>query len=252
MKTIKFFVLTGALLASVSASAQFANTSNKTQSNTQASTVGAYKDVNPYDRISVSFLSEKISPDKGDDTSMSGASINYIHGFSVSKTLPLFIETGIDFSAGFHTEDMDKDALSFGANEGSVKTSLMSLAIPANLAYKFNVNPEFSIQPFVGLNFKFNLIGKQKTSYEFDDPDDEKDYEEMLEENDIKADKNMFDKKDTGDKNLTWNRFQMGWHIGAGINYKSLWIGLSYGTDFTALCKKVNTSTFKVGVGVNF
>ncbi len=55
-----------------------------------------------------------------------------------------------------------------------------------------------------------------------------------------------------GSKNATWKHFQMGWHIGAGLNYKALYLGLSYGTDFTEICKKTKTSNFAVSVGYNF
>ncbi len=250
MKTIKAIMLAGALAMTATASAQFANTSNSNAASANAA--GSIKDTNPYDRLSVSFMSETISPDKGDNTSLSGVSIDYIHGFSLSKTLPIFLETGVDFSAGFKSNDVEEKNLLYGDSE-SVKTTLMSLAIPVNVAYKFNVNPDFSIQPFLGLNFKFNIVGKQKYKVEFKDSDEQEAFDTYIEDSDIKLDTNMFDKKDLNDnKDAVWKRFQMGWHIGAGINYKQLWIGLSYGTDFISLCKKTNTSTFKVGVGINF
>ena len=62
---------------------------------------------------------------------------------------------------------------------------------------------------------------------------------------------NMFDKDDVG-KDGQWKRFQLGWHIGVGATYKAFYLGLSYGTDFMELAKKLNTSTFKIGVGYNF
>ncbi len=30
----------------------------------------------------------------------------------------------------------------------------------------------------------------------------------------------------------TWNRFQMGWQIGVGFQYKPFYLGVQYGTDF--------------------
>ncbi len=250
MKNLKAIMLAGALAMTATASAQFANTGNTNA--TSGTTAGSIKDTNPYDRLSVSFMSETISPDKGDNTSLSGFSIDYIHGFSLSKTLPLFLETGLGVQAGFHSLDADKDEIAFDAESQTTKTTLMSIAVPVNLAYKFNVNPDFSLQPYLGLNLKVNVLGKAKTTFDFKDKEDEEQFEKMCEDNELDFDKNMFDKKDTGDKNLTWKRFQMGWHIGVGMNYKAFYLGLSYGTDFIALCKKTNTSTFKVGVGVNF
>lgn len=265
MKTIKAIMLAGALAMTATASAQFANTgnSNATSSNSTGYAAGTIKDTNPYDRVSVSFMSEKISPDKDDDTSLSGFSVDYIHGFSLSKTIPLFIETGVGLQAGFHSNDLDKKefnivASDYGAEEQTDKITLMSIAVPVNLAYKFNINPDLSLQPYLGLNVKFNIIGKKKSTFGFKNKEAEEEFEDYCKNPDeedkqnVIFDKNMFDKKDTGDKNATWKRFQLGWHIGVGMNYKALYLGLSYGTDFTSLCKKTNTSTFKVGVGINF
>ncbi len=39
-------------------------------------------------------------------------------------------------------------------------------------------------------------------------------------------------KENMGDKDLTWNRFQMGWHVGVGFQYKPFYLGVHYGTDF--------------------
>jgi hypothetical protein len=48
----------------------------------------------------------------------------------------------------------------------------------------------------------------------------------------------------------------MGWHIGVGFQYKPVYVGLSYGTDFIPLFKyedaKVNTADFALSVGYCF
>lgn len=227
------------------AAAQFANSGNNTTSSaTPRRTVA----ISPYDRVSVSYVNTKLANDaKGaDDISLNGVGLDYIHGFSLSKSFPLYLETGVKATLSFFSREdcMRANMWDEDADDKDYKTTFQTLsaAIPVNLAYKFTLtNGEVSIVPYLGLNFKLNLMANGKQVY---DP----------EHGDKKTDKfDMFDKKDMGDdKDNCFKRFQMGWHIGAGLNYRQLYIGLSYGTDFMELCKKVNTSTFSVNVGYNF
>lgn len=226
------------------AAAQFANSGNSTAS---SATPRRTVTISPYDRVSVSYVNTKLANDaKGaDDISLNGVGLDYIHGFSLSKSFPLYLETGVKATLSFFSrEDCEwYNIWNDDADDKDYKTTFQTLsaAIPVNLAYKFTLsNGDVSIVPYLGLNFKLNLMAKGKEVYdpEYGDKDTEK-YD-------------MFDKKDMGDKDACFKRFQMGWHIGAGLNYRQLYIGLSYGTDFMELCKKVNTSTFAVNVGYNF
>ncbi len=56
-----------------------------------------------------------------------------------------------------------------------------------------------------------------------------------------------------GSDAATWNRIQVGWHIGlnARINDQFL-IGASYGTDFSEITQKVNIHTASLTVGYCF
>lgn len=226
------------------AAAQFANSGNNAAS---SATPRRTVTISPYDRVSVSYVNTKLANDaKGaDDISLNGVGFDYIHGFSLSKSFPLYLETGVKATLSFFSrEDCEWcNIWNDDADDKDYKTTFQTLsaAIPVNLAYKFTLsNGDVSIVPYLGLNFKLNLMAKGKEVYdpEYGDKDTEK-YD-------------MFDKKDMGDKDACFKRFQMGWHIGAGLNYRQLYIGLSYGTDFMELCKKVNTSTFSVNVGYNF
>ncbi len=247
MKAIKILMIAGALAVAAPAFAQFSNAS--TGANGGSSMV---KDCTPYDRISLSYQYDKLSPDyKGaDDQGLNGIAIDYLHGFSLSKTLPIFLETGIGANFGFYSDVIDPDFLECG--ELKSKMTTISLSIPVNVAYKFNVNSDFSIQPYLGLNLKFNVFAQSKQSASIDDEE----YFENRFGEDYDLDRyeekyNMFDKDDVG-KDGQWKRFQLGWHIGVGATYKAFYLGLSYGTDFMELAKKLNTSTFKIGVGYNF
>jgi len=56
----------------------------------------------------------------------------------------------------------------------------------------------------------------------------------------------------TGDKDYTWKRFQMGWQVGVGLNYNSLYIGVGYTKDFIELCKKTKMGYASITLGYNF
>ncbi|MCM1070983.1 MAG: porin family protein [[Clostridium] fimetarium] len=243
MKAVKILMMAGALAIATPAFAQFSNASAGARSTGGSSMV---KDTNPYDRLSISYQNEKYSIDRknADDYSTNGIAIDYLHGFSVSKTLPIFIETGIGANFGFYNDSETFDEGSTYEYEHKISTKTINLAIPVNVAYKFGINNDFAITPYLGLNFKLNVFSETTNKREYADEDVQEDYGST-------HTNNNFDKKDVG-KDYTWNRFQLGWHIGVGIDYKALYVGLTYGTDFMEIAKKVNTSTFKIGVGFNF
>lgn len=231
MKLIKIASVALMMLFSTSAFAQFSNANASTGSSNSG--IGLIKNCNPYDRVTLDYVNRTISPKHGDDMSTNGFALDYIHGFSLTSALPLFLETGIGVDMGFWSESEDDDYYDVES-----KLTTMSVSVPVNLAYKLQFTDAFSLQPYLGLNLKVNALAKFKVSYEDDEDDESYDW-------------SAFDKDEMG-KDGVWNRFQMGWHIGVGVNYNTFYLGLSYGTDFMELCKKTNTGTFKVGVGLNF
>ena len=92
MKAIKTIMLAVAFSTAASASAQFTNTKSST----------ANKGICDYNRIALSYnnthfgFNEYLGSDN--NFNLNGFGVNYIHGFSVSKRLPMFIETGVNFN----------------------------------------------------------------------------------------------------------------------------------------------------------
>lgn len=209
MKLLKVTMIAAAFLFTAPAFAQFSNTgSNRTSS----SNGGLINNTDPYNRVTVDYVNRSLSGGGENLGSTNGVALDYIHGFSISGTMPLFFETGVGADYGVYSED-------------DFSLSILSFAIPANISYKLQFTDAMSLQPYVGLNFKVNASGKMK-----------------------------YDGEDWGDvfSDGDWKRFQMGWHIGAGMNFNKFYVGLSYGTDFIKIVEKTNTGTFKIGVGVNF
>ncbi len=250
MKNFKFYLVAGLMTISTSAFAQFANTGNNN--------AGSTKTVNTdnYSRIFVSYNPTSVSfdADDVDDISLNGFAIGYTKGFSISKSLPLFIEAGLNLNYAF--KSIDNEAFNDLSKEYDLdltlanKYSALAINVPVSLAYKFALtNSDISISPFVGVNFKFNVLGKMKYNFDGEHADA---FLNAAEDNGQEYDDVDFFDKDQVGKDGQWTRFQIGWHIGAGINYKALYVGLKYGTDFTELCKKTNTSNWAITLGYNF
>lgn len=166
---------------------------------------------NAYNRISLSYRNVHFSAE-GSGVSYNGGSFDYIHGFSVSKKLPIYVQTGA--SLGFTTKDTGSGAY------GGYAT----IDVPVSAAYRFEIpNTPLVLLPYLGLDFKGNIIGTS----------------------DVASDtQEWFSKYD-------YRRFQLGWNLGVGLLYKKLYFGLGYGTDFIQIAKKVNTGTFQVSLGLN-
>lgn len=181
-----------------------------------------------YNRIGASYELESLSAKYVDDYNLNGFGVSYIHGFGLSKSIPLYLETGLKMSMGFHS-DSYKD-YGYEITEDITK---MSFSVPVNVAYKVNFGNDMSLLPYLGLNFKINALANAKYTEE----EDGDKYSETV--NLLKGDDSA-------------NVFQLGWHVGVGFNFHSLYAGLSYGTDFIKFAEYVNSSTFNITLGYTF
>ena len=152
--------------------------------------------------------------------------------------LPLYMEAG---AAIQYRSYKDKESDSY--YDFSDKYNLLSLNIPVNLLYRFNITDDFSISPYFGLDFRINLLGKEKLEYTANGETESEDF-------------NLFDKGDMeelyeSDK-AVWKRFQAGWHIGVGFDYRIIHIAVEYGTDFNEIAEKSKFATPAITLGLNF
>lgn len=179
----------------------------------------AQDNMKSYDMVGVSYDNTHLGGKNyefGDDDAMSlnGFGVEYLHGFSVSKKLPLFLEVGAKVNMGFGSiEEKGYD------DKFTTKLQMLRVNVPVSLAYRYSINETMSITPYVGIDFRLNALAQMKGEYTYDGETEETDWI------------SLFDKDKMGEDE-TWNRFQMGWHIGARFEYTKFSIGLSYGTDF--------------------
>lgn len=242
MKTLKFIVALVLLTLSSSSHAQFANSSIGKKGSSASSIIT--KDFNNYNRIMFSYspatiISEYL--DESDDEKYPGFRFGWTGGYSVSKKLPFFIETGLNLSYNTYSDIEYVDSY---YDEYKIKTrdNLMALYIPINVAYKLSFSNGIYVSPYTGLFFTINVLGKTKVTVS--------DSEEEETE-----DANWFDEDDMG-KDGTFKRFQMGWQIGTNIGYKALNFNVGYMHTFIPIYSykntKIKTKALVVGLGVNF
>ncbi len=219
MKLSKTLAVAALLAVAVPASAQFSNGGAK--SSTAA-------DADGWNTVWIQWNPSSLNPDEGDSESFTGLSLGYSKAFGVSQSIPLFVEAGIGLQYSFHSESFDDE---------DYKWHMLSAKIPVSLIYAWQIpHSSITLMPNLGLDLRYNLSGKLK--YEYDDEDEEYD---------------LFDKDEMGGSDDVWKRFQIGCHIGvkARFNEKFL-VGLSYGTDFSEICKKVKISTASITLGYTF
>lgn len=195
-----------------------------------------------YNRIGLSYELETLSQKHADNTNLNGFGIGYLHGFRLSSSVPVYLETGLKMTAGFWSDSETED--DYNIYEYDYNMTKLSLAVPVNASYRFDLKNGMSIQPYLGLNFKFNLLADCKIKESEYDEDDF----ELIESDSVTI--NLLKGENAA------NVFQLGWHVGVVYNYRWLNFGLSYGTDFIKFSSQkpysVNSSTFNVTVGYNF
>lgn len=188
-KTI--LILIGVLLAALPANAQSAD--NKTHAERGFNVISA-----GYDAM---FLNSTVY-------SFNGINLQYVHGFRITKN-PLFLESGVSVTYNFtdyvpHIENR--------VSSGKSTLNSLSVRIPVNISYKFNLGKRFAIRPYTGISIKINPLFQD---YQFREINDN------------------FAFTHTITKGIRSNNiFQMGYQIGVGFNISKLYVGIQYGIDF--------------------
>lgn len=234
----KIFLLGAIAVISLSASAQRANDVDASWLN----------DAQPlsYNLIGVSYDNTHLGGKNyefkdGKSMSLNGFGIEYTHGFGLSSVQPIYLELGFKWNMGFGSSTWEDDY-----EYEKELYQMMRLNVPVSFAWRFAADDSFSITPYAGIDFRFNAMGRMKEEYIDGHKTDGK-WE------------SLFDEKKMG-KNWTWNRFQMGWHIGVRAEYSRAFLGISYGTDFIHAFsynkykedKHVSTGNLAITLGYRF
>lgn len=230
-------------------------------------------DIKDYNRIGISYnnthygFNDAYGKDHSEyNFGLNGVGIDYIHGFSVSSSLPLYVETGLNLDFNFGNKKGEKYETAGYWFQDKINYSDINMQVPVNVAWKFAAGDDFSITPYLGINFKVHFSTRFKEGVDTNVSDD------LLaqigyDKSDLEGEWiSVYDDGEDamGDKDETWNRFQMGWQVGVGFQYKPIYLGVQWGTDFIPAYShkytydgesetyKINTSNLKVTLGYVF
>lgn len=222
---IKFLALAAAMMISTTSFAQFSQSKSFSNSNNEISK-GWNSLYVQYNSIGTSYslsslnegnnkygdIIQEMIDDSGLSEKLNALSIGYNRAINLTPSAPLYLEIGAALQYAFYSDDVE-----FYETNFKFTGSMLTAKIPVSLLYHVAIpNSDFAIEPFAGIDFKYNIIGTAKAKSEESD-------EEKID--------NIFDKKDC--KGHPANRFQAGWHVGANFVYKKAFIGVSYGQDFS-------------------
>ncbi len=158
-----------------------------------------------YNRISISFRNVNFTGANG----YIGGGFDYAHGFGVTQKFPMYVEVGASIAY------VGKDYGS-GWDYGYA-----TINVPVNYVYRLALSDKINLMPYLGLNFKGNIIGSN----------------------------DMSSNTQTWYTDYDFKRFQLGWQIGVGLEIKKFYVGLNFGTDFVQISPHLNTNTLNVSLG---
>ena len=200
MKHLRFFVVAAMAVISMSAMAQVTYGYDYEYKPTNAAVYGSDNEAFGllYVQYSPGQMHLKASADGESETeneSVNTISLGYSY-FIPLGDMPLFVSPGVAAQYFFKSKD-------------GHKTNMVSVKIPVNLMYSFQVSDAFRIEPYAGVYGRINIWGETKVDGESE---------------------NIFDSDKLGD--AAAKRFQLGWN--AGVNFRiteAFTIGAGYYMD---------------------
>lgn len=187
--------------------------------------------------------------DETDSGSFLGFGVNYLHGFRLTGKLPLYLETGGSMKFMFYSDHQttysgvtpDGDWIRSGEYRQRIQT--VTLTVPVNVAYKWQINDKWAVVPYVGLDMKAHLSG-WVTDITIDENGEFRDVG------------NLFSNGEDDMDGRKWRRFQLGWNVGVRAEYRRVFASVSYGTDLTRVMDRdgahIDTQNIAVTFGYKF
>lgn len=243
MKKFYSFIV-ALLMVSATASAQFVNSQGGRKSN-----VGSTADVesvfNTFDFTYSPMTLKSVYKYDGSSSSstedLNAVSLGWTQARSILSTLPLYIQYGAGLQYAWKTDKESESGV-----EVKSTTSFLTLKVPVNVLYNFNIpNVPVAIMPYAGLGLHAHLLGQNKYTASYDG-ETETEKESFFNEDDMAGE--------------PLNRIVLGWQIGAKVAFKNLLFGVAYEGPVTNLYKysedgasvKFNYSQVNISLGIKF
>lgn len=201
MKKITLMLAIAMMAIATTASAQFVS------GGTRSSMVA---DTDNYSRLELGYSPVTVI----EELDLTGLSLGWTKGISLTQDLPLFLEVGANVMYSF-------------GEKYDIETSLLSLNVPVTVAWKFSPTESISLIPHAGLNLRGHILGTM--SYDGEDLD-------------------LFD-SDEGDG----KRFNVGGTVGLAANFNKFMVGLGYTFDFNETWEKTDKLNYlTISIGLKF
>ncbi len=179
----------------------------------------------------------------GDDddeisTDMDAVSLNWAQARAILPSLPVYLQYGVGLQYAWDSDTEKEDGYSYKST-----MTFLTAKVPVNVMYYFNVpTTEIALVPYAGINLQGHIIGQQKSTVKYDGDSQS-------------SSSSFFSKEDMEDE--AFNRFVVGWQIGAKVAYKKYYVGIAYEGPVTNLYKyediiKVNTNQINISFGIKF
>ncbi|MBQ8420835.1 MAG: outer membrane beta-barrel protein [Bacteroidales bacterium] len=240
MKKSVFLVAAALFVFSATASAQFV-----TSSSNSASKAASSPDIEAaFSTFDITYSPVTFKADYDDDNGdtesedLNAVSLNWMRADVLPVNLPLYIQYGVGLQYAFMTDSVSEgDYYSY-----KTSVSFLTAKVPVNVLYAYTIpNTQVSLMPYLGLNLQGHLLGQEKYTIEYDG---EKETEKI----------NYFSEDDMGDEKF--NRFVLGWQVGAKVSFMQFIAGVAYEGPVTNLYKdkhyKINTSQINITLGIKF
>lgn len=241
------FTLIAAMLVSTTSFAQSSHSSSSSDGDISKGWNSVYVQYNnlgtSYSLSSIKYGDEyqKDFDKSGLSDKLNGFSIGYNRAINVAPSIPLYVEVGGAVQFSFYSDKMHiTNKNKTYTEDGKYTGNIISVKAPISLLYHIAIpNSNFAFEPFAGIDFKYNISGSAKgvissceeykegsvaTNGEIKEYN-RKEYRQKT------TKVGLFSKDDC--KGHQANRFQMGWHVGVNAVYKRMFIGVSYGQDFS-------------------
>ena len=145
-----------------------------------------------------------------------GFNAGVLFGYNITRqSVPLFLQFGGEMIYEGNTDD-------------GVEKRLACLAAPVNISYKLG-HRKFNVEPYIGVNFRLNLHGKEKADT-----------------GSAKKDIDYFDSE------VKARRFQFGANLGLNFNIVNFTAGVRVNTDFTEYAKNVDSKVNRIMLTVGY
>lgn len=227
---MKKFILFGMMaIISFAAQAQIVGSKNSRITVTQKEKAPSQD----YNRLYVGYANMTAHGDVNNMDALQGFKVGYLHAFSITKKVPLYVQAGLELQYGTYG-----DTKSEGGVKATVRDNALGFNIPVSLTYKYTFKNGLYIEPYAGIRFRINALFNETykvSGYGVSES----------------GSTSFFD----GDSDETFNRFQFGGQFGVNLGYKNYNFNLGYEL-YTPIYKyhdfQFKYNTFTVGVGMNF